>query len=103
MKVHAIQTGFVRIKTAQVEGRGHGLSRRFAIFTDTNWTEWLPTYAWAIDHPEGVIVVDTGQGAHLLESGKSLPLTSAGKSCSASNANRRSARNCARSASRPAT
>jgi N-acyl homoserine lactone hydrolase len=72
MKVRAIQTGFVRIKTAQVEGRGHGLSRRFAIFTDGNWTEWLPTYAWAIDHPEGVIVVDTGQGAHLLESGKSL-------------------------------
>ena len=72
MKVHAIQTGFVRIKTAQVEGRGHGLSRRLAIFTDTNWTEWLPTYAWAIDHPEGIIVVDTGQGAHLLESGKSL-------------------------------
>ena len=72
MKVHAIQTGFVRIKTAQVEGRGHGLSRRLAIFTDKNWTEWLPTYAWVIDHPEGIIVVDTGQGAHLLESGKSL-------------------------------
>ena len=37
-----------------------------------NWTGWLPTYAWAIDTREGVIVVDTGQGAHLLESGKSL-------------------------------
>jgi N-acyl homoserine lactone hydrolase len=72
MKVHAIRTGFVRIKTAQVAGRGHGLSRRLAIFTDTNWTDWLPTYAWAIESGEGVIVVDTGQGAHLLESGKSL-------------------------------
>jgi glyoxylase-like metal-dependent hydrolase (beta-lactamase superfamily II) len=72
MKIHAIQTGFVRIKSAQVEGRGHGLRRRLAIFTDPNWTEWLPTYAWVIDHPEGVIVVDTGQGAHLLDSGKSL-------------------------------
>jgi N-acyl homoserine lactone hydrolase len=72
MKVHAIQTGFVRIKTAQVEGRGHGLPRRLAVFTDRNWTDWLPTYAWVIDHPEGVIVVDTGQGAHLLETGKSL-------------------------------
>ncbi len=72
MKVHAIETGFVRIKTAQVEGRGHGLRRRLAIFTDRSWTEWLPTYAWVIDHPEGIIVVDTGQGAHLLESGKSL-------------------------------
>jgi len=72
MKVHAIQTGFVRIKTAQVEGRGHGLSRRVAIFTDPNWTDWVPTYAWVIDCSEGIIVVDTGQDAHLLESGKSL-------------------------------
>ena len=72
MKVRAIQTGFVRIKTAQVEGRGHGLSRRLAIFTDPDWTDWVPTYAWLIDHPEGIIVVDTGQGAHLLETGKSL-------------------------------
>jgi N-acyl homoserine lactone hydrolase len=72
MKLHAIQTGSVRIKTAQVEGRGRGLRRRLAIFADSNWTEWLPTFAWVIDHPEGVIVVDTGQGAHLLESGKAL-------------------------------
>jgi N-acyl homoserine lactone hydrolase len=72
VNIHAIQTGSVRIKTAQVEGRGHGLARRLAIFTDSNWTDWLPTYAWVIEHPEGVIVVDTGQGVHLLETGKSL-------------------------------
>jgi glyoxylase-like metal-dependent hydrolase (beta-lactamase superfamily II) len=72
MNIHAIQTGYVRIKTAQVEGRGHGLARQLAIFTDRNWTEWLPTYAWAIEHRDGVIVIDTGQGAHLLETGKSL-------------------------------
>ena len=72
MIIHSIQTGFVRIKTAQVEGRGHGLARRLAIFTDPTWTDWLPTYAWAIEHPDGVIVIDTGQGAHLLETGKSL-------------------------------
>ena len=72
MNIHAIQSGFVRIKTAQVDGRGHGLARRLAIFTDPTWTEWLPTYAWAIEHPDGVIVVDTGQGAHPLETGKSL-------------------------------
>jgi len=72
MKVHAIQTGTVRIKSAQVEGRGRGLRRRLAPFADRQWTEWLPTYAWVIDHPEGIIVVDTGQGAHLLDSGKSL-------------------------------
>ena len=72
MNIHAMQTGFVRIKTAQVEGRGHGLARRLAIFTDRQWTDWLPTYAWAIEHRDGVIVVDTGQGAHLLDTGKSL-------------------------------
>ena len=72
MNIHAIQTGSVRIKTAQVEGHGHGLARRLAVFTDRNWTDWLPTYAWAIEHRDRVIVVDTGQGTHLLETGKSL-------------------------------
>lgn len=72
MKVHAIQTGFVRIKCAQAEGRGHNMiTRQLAIYADRRWTEWLPTYAWAIEHGEGVIVVDTGQGAHLLETGRS--------------------------------
>ncbi len=72
MKVHGIQTGAVRIKTAQVVGRGHGLRRQLAIFGDREWTDWLPTYAWVVEHPEGVIVIDTGQGTHLLESGRSL-------------------------------
>lgn len=72
MKIHAIQTGSVRIKSAQVEGRRHGLARRLAVFTDRSWSDWLPTYAWAIEHREGVTVVDTGQGTHLLETGKSL-------------------------------
>jgi len=72
MKLHAIQTGSVRIKTAQVQGRGRGLRRRLGVFGDDQWTAWLPTYAWVIDHPEGVIVVDTGQGTHLLQSVHSL-------------------------------
>jgi glyoxylase-like metal-dependent hydrolase (beta-lactamase superfamily II) len=72
MKVHAIQTGWVRIKTAQPEGCGHGVVRMLAIFADRNWTDWVPTYAWLIEHREGPIVVDTGQGVHLLEHGQSL-------------------------------
>jgi Domain of unknown function (DUF4260) len=32
MKLHAIQTGSVRIKRAQVEGHGRGLRRRLAVF-----------------------------------------------------------------------
>src|SRR5262249_5666652 len=73
MKIHPIQTGLVSIKSAQVEGRGHGRSRRLAaIFTDPEWTEWLPTYSLAIEHRRGVIGVDTAHGARLLQTGKSL-------------------------------
>src|SRR5262245_30739301 len=72
MKIHATQTGFVRIKTAQVEGQGRGPRRRLAVLINRQWTPWPPTYAWVIEHSEGVIVVDTGQGTHLLESRRSL-------------------------------
>jgi N-acyl homoserine lactone hydrolase len=69
MRIHAIQTGRVRIKQAQIEGRGHGLWRQIQPIVSSEWAEWVPVYAWAIEHAEGVIVVDTGSGAHL----KSLP------------------------------
>jgi len=69
MRIHAIQTGRVRIKQAQIEGRGHGLLRQLQPILSADWAEWTPVYAFAIEHPEGVIVVDTGAGAHL----KSLP------------------------------
>jgi glyoxylase-like metal-dependent hydrolase (beta-lactamase superfamily II) len=69
MRIHAILTGRVQIKEAQIEGRGHGLWRQIQPIVSSEWAEWVPVYAWAIEHPEGVIVVDTGSGAHL----KSLP------------------------------
>jgi glyoxylase-like metal-dependent hydrolase (beta-lactamase superfamily II) len=72
MTIHAIQTGSVRIKRSQVRGSGHGMRRRLRVLTDPEWTDWIPTYAWLIDHPEGIIVVDTGQGRHLLDSVHSL-------------------------------
>jgi glyoxylase-like metal-dependent hydrolase (beta-lactamase superfamily II) len=65
MRIHAIQTGLVQIKASQVEGRGHGLARRLAPLIDREWSPWLPTFAWAIEQAEGVIVVDTGASAAL--------------------------------------
>src|SRR6185437_3907291 len=65
MRIHAIQTGLVQVKPSQIAGRGHGLARRLAPFLDRDWSGWLPTYAWAIEHAEGVIVVDTGASAGL--------------------------------------
>jgi N-acyl homoserine lactone hydrolase len=63
MKIHAIQTGTVAIKTRQVEGVGQGSRRQLNMFLDREWTEPLPIHAFAIEHPEGVIVVDTGETA----------------------------------------
>ena len=69
MRIHAIETGKVQIKTSQAIGRGHGLSRRLAPLFDSDWTGWLPIYAFAIEHRDGVILVDTGANAGL----KALP------------------------------
>ncbi len=63
VNIHAIQTGTVSIHTAQQEGKGHGASRQLNMLLDRAWTNPLPIYAWAIEHPEGVILVDTGETA----------------------------------------
>ena len=69
MRVHAIETGRVRVRPSQLVGRGHGLSRRLALIFDPDWTDWLPVYAYAIERADGVILVDTGANEGL----KSLP------------------------------
>src|SRR2546425_447872 len=61
MRIHAIQTGTVRVRPPQLDGR-YPLRRLRPFFTWA-WTEPLPIFAWAIEHPEGVIVVDTGETA----------------------------------------
>lgn len=68
MRVRAIETGKVKIKTAQLAARRRPPGSLVDIFTDRTWTDWVPTYAWAIETDgEGVIVVDSGQAAYLLE------------------------------------
>jgi len=69
MKIHALQTGTVRVKASQRVGFGHGSMRQVNILLDRTWTEWLPIYAWAIETNEGVILVDTGETARTSEPG----------------------------------
>jgi N-acyl homoserine lactone hydrolase len=60
--VTPIQTGTVRVKTAQQagrEGRG-GIGRKIDIFLDRNWSEPLPIFCFLIEHPEGRFLIDTG-------------------------------------------
>ena len=67
--VHPIQTGSVRIRANQVRGKGHGALRLLRTYTGVAWSDWLPIYAWVIEHPEGLIVVDTGETARVAEPG----------------------------------
>ena len=70
MKIHAIQTGTVAVTTAWCEGVGRSRGRRLLhTILDREWTEPLPIYAFAIEHPEGEIVVDTGETARASQPG----------------------------------
>jgi N-acyl homoserine lactone hydrolase len=69
MKIHAIQTGTVAVTTKWREGAGHGRLRLVNTLLDRDWTKPLPIYAFAIEHPEGVIVVDTGETSRASQPG----------------------------------
>jgi len=68
MRIHIVQTGTVAIKQVQQAGRPSG-NPILNILLDKNWTEPLPIYAFVIEHPEGLIVVDTGETARVSEPG----------------------------------
>jgi glyoxylase-like metal-dependent hydrolase (beta-lactamase superfamily II) len=69
VRVVPIQTGTVAVKEWQRRGAGPGATRVFGTFFDRRWTEPLPILAWLVEHPEGLIVVDTGETARALEPG----------------------------------
>ena len=63
MKISALQTGTVAVKEVQREGHGRGPARIVNVLRAKQWTEPLPIYVWVVEHPEGVIVIDTGENA----------------------------------------
>ncbi|HLZ25088.1 MAG TPA: N-acyl homoserine lactonase family protein [Ktedonobacterales bacterium] len=69
MRIHAIQTGTVAITQSWRRGNGPGAIRRLNTLLDRRWTEPLPIYAWVVEHPEGVLVVDTGETARASQPG----------------------------------
>jgi N-acyl homoserine lactone hydrolase len=68
-RIHPIRTGLVQVRRAQMESRGRGPARLTNMLFDEEWSEWLPIYAWAIEHDEGIIVVDTGETTRVHERG----------------------------------
>lgn len=61
MHIDLITTGTVRITRQFQRGRGGSYpTRLLGALTDTTFTDPLPNWCAVIDHPEGLIVVDTG-------------------------------------------
>jgi N-acyl homoserine lactone hydrolase len=69
LHVHAIQTGSAGIRSKQLRGEGQGATRLLHTLTDKTWVQPVPIYAWVIEHPEGIIVVDTGETAMTAQKG----------------------------------
>jgi N-acyl homoserine lactone hydrolase len=69
LRVHGLQTGWIAIKQSHYQLTGPEPLRIASILTDTRWTQPLPMLSWVIEHPEGLIVIDTGEraGANDLE------------------------------------
>lgn len=58
--IHAITTGYVKITEKWRKGEGQGFMRLVNTIFDKNFSDWLPIYCYVIEHPEGLIVIDTG-------------------------------------------
>jgi N-acyl homoserine lactone hydrolase len=69
MRVHAITTGSVQVTTRQRRGGRPEALRPVLAMLDSNFTAPLPIWVWAIEHPDGVIVVDTGETARVMQPG----------------------------------
>lgn len=61
LTIHPISTGRVRIKRSMHRGVGTGLARRARIMRPGPMTGPLPIHVWAIEHPEGLFLVDAGE------------------------------------------
>jgi glyoxylase-like metal-dependent hydrolase (beta-lactamase superfamily II) len=62
MRIHAIQTGNVRVKHSFLFP-GKGARRQLDLFMPGPWSDPLPIHCWAIEHEGRLRLVDTGETA----------------------------------------
>lgn len=72
VKVHALCTGTVAVKTNFRTKKGVGELAKLNILLDKHYTEYLPIWVWVIEHPEGLMVIDTGENAEIKDLDKYL-------------------------------
>jgi N-acyl homoserine lactone hydrolase len=65
VKIHAISTGAVSVKTKFRDSSKKGLLAKLDFIFDKTFTEWLPIWVWVIEHPEGIFIIDTGENVNI--------------------------------------
>ncbi|MBL7864305.1 MAG: N-acyl homoserine lactonase family protein [Cyclobacteriaceae bacterium] len=61
VKIHAVTCGWIKYRNAHF----HSILGPYLVILDPTWMDWIPVFSWVIEHPEGIIVVDTGQSTYL--------------------------------------
>jgi glyoxylase-like metal-dependent hydrolase (beta-lactamase superfamily II) len=62
MKIHALQTGTVRVKRSFLHPRP-GRRRQLDLLLPGAWSEPLPIHCWAVEHDGSLLLVDAGETA----------------------------------------
>ena len=65
MKIHRIETGKVRIKKNQIRRTERIIPSMLTVLLGRKWADWVPIYAWVIEHREGVIDIFLN-GTHIM-------------------------------------
>jgi glyoxylase-like metal-dependent hydrolase (beta-lactamase superfamily II) len=60
IKVHAVQTGLISVKENFLNQKGKGFLSKLNIVLGKAYADFMPIWVWVIEHPEGIIVIDTG-------------------------------------------
>jgi glyoxylase-like metal-dependent hydrolase (beta-lactamase superfamily II) len=62
MRIHALQTGSVRLKRAFLFPRS-GARRQLDLFLPGPWSDPVPIHCWAVEHDGRLLLVDSGEVA----------------------------------------
>lgn len=54
--VHAVRCGWIKYRNAHV----HSKLGPYLVLLDPTWIDWAPVFTWVIEHPEGILLIDTG-------------------------------------------
>ena len=74
IKIHGLRIGKLAVKKSVLNSKKPGLLSTLLSFRDKEFGDWLPIWAWVIEHPEGTFLIDTGLSSDVNQQGYFKPL-----------------------------